>query len=109
MYLTTSDKIIPITRGFQREKLAEAARGQDRIATAAAIVCITAVFDRTTVRYGARGRGYVYMEAGHAAQNLILKAVDLGLGTTMVGHSTMRQSRASCTSTRTRCLSVCCR
>ena len=63
-YLTTSDEIIPITRGFQREKLAEAARGQDRIATAAAIVCITAVFDRTTVRYGARGRGYVYMEAG---------------------------------------------
>ena len=85
MYLTTSDKIIPITRGFQREKLAEAARGQDRIATAAAIVCITAVFDRTTVRYGARGHGYVYMEAGHAAQNLMLKAVDLGLGTTMVG------------------------
>jgi SagB-type dehydrogenase family enzyme len=84
-YLTTSDEIVPITRGFQREKLAEAARNQGWIATAAAIVCIAAVFDRTTVRNGTSGRGYVYMEAGHAAQNLMLKTVDLGLGTTMIG------------------------
>lgn len=81
----TSNEMTLITHGFQREKLAEAARGQDWIATAAAIVCIAAVFSRTTVKYGARGRGYVYMEAGHAAQSLMLQAVGLGLGTTMVG------------------------
>lgn len=84
-YLPTSDEILLVAHGLQREKLAEAARGQDWIATAAAIVCIAAVFNRTTVRYGARGRGYVYMEAGHAAQNVMLQTVELGLGTTMVG------------------------
>ena len=84
-YLATSNEMTLIAHGFQREKLAEAARGQDWIATAAAAVCIAAVFARTTVKYGLRGRGYVYMEAGHAAQNLMLQAVELGLGTTMVG------------------------
>ena len=84
-YLATSDEIVLIAHGFQREKLAEAARGQEWISTAATVVCVAAVFARTTVRYGARGRGYVYMEAGHAAQNLMLEAVELGLGTTMVG------------------------
>ena len=41
--------------------------------------------ERTTVKYGNRGRGYVYLEAGHAAENMMLQAVALGLATTMVG------------------------
>ena len=68
-----------------REGLAQAALGQDWIAGAPAVVCIAAVFDRTTVKYGNRGRGYVYMEAGHAAESLMLQAVALGLAATMVG------------------------
>lgn len=84
-YLPISNEMALIAPGFHREKLVEAARGQDWIAAAAAVVGIAAVFARTTVKYGARGRGYVYMEAGHAAQNLMLQAVELGLGTTMVG------------------------
>lgn len=84
-YLPASHEVVPVARGFQREKLADAARGQDWIATAAIIICIAAVFGRTTAKYGARGRGYVFMEAGHAAQNLLLQAVALGLGATMVG------------------------
>jgi len=84
-YLAVSNEIVLITHGFQREKLVEAVHGQDWVATAAAVVCIAAVFARTTVKYGVRGRGYVYMEAGHAAQNLMLQAAELGLGTTMVG------------------------
>jgi SagB-type dehydrogenase family enzyme len=71
--------------GHPRDKLVDAARGQEWIATAPAVICIAAVFERTTVKYGNRGRGYVYMEAGHAAESLMLQAVALGLGTTMVG------------------------
>jgi SagB-type dehydrogenase family enzyme len=71
--------------GDQREKLAGAALGQEWIASAPAVICIAAVFERTIAKYGDRGRGYVYMEAGHAAENFMLQAVALGLATTMVG------------------------
>jgi SagB-type dehydrogenase family enzyme len=71
--------------GHHREKLVDAAYGQDWIATAPVVICIAAAFGRTTIKYGNRGRGYVYMEAGHAAESLMLQAVALGLATTMVG------------------------
>lgn len=71
--------------GHQFEKLVNAARGQEWITTAPAVICIAAVFERTMVKYGNRGRGYVFMEAGHAAESLMLQAVALGLAATMVG------------------------
>ncbi len=74
-----------VAGGHQREKLAQAARGQDWIAAAPVVICISAVFERTTAKYGNRGRGYVYIEAGHAAQSLMLQALALGLATTIVG------------------------
>lgn len=49
-------------------------------------VVITAVYQRTVWKYGDRGIiRYVPMDAGHAAQNICLQAVALGLGTTTVG------------------------
>jgi nitroreductase len=40
----------------------------------------------TIEKYGEeRGRRYVHMEAGHAAQNVSLQAATLSLGTTVVG------------------------
>jgi len=84
-YRPASHELLFVAAGHQREKLAAAARGQEWIASAPAVVCIAAVFERTTVKYGNRGRGYVYMEAGHAAESLMLQAVALGLAATMVG------------------------
>lgn len=68
-----------------REQLAAAALGQDCVRDAPAVVLITAVYERTTRKYGKRGIRYVHMEAGHAAQNLCLEAVALGLGAVTVG------------------------
>lgn len=84
-YLAERHELLLVAPGHQREKLAVAAFGQEWIATAPAIVCFAAAFARTTIKYGDRGRRYVYMEAGHAAQNMMLTAVALGLATTMVG------------------------
>jgi SagB-type dehydrogenase family enzyme len=52
---------------------------------APAVFVFTAVYERTTERYGDRGIRYVHMEAGHAAENLCLQATALGLGAVTVG------------------------
>lgn len=67
------------------ERLATAAINQDWIADAAAVLVISAVFQRTTSRYGQRGERYVHMDVGIAAQNVYLQAESLGLGTVFVG------------------------
>ena len=71
--------------GDQRHLLARAALAQSWVKAAAAVVVVTAVYDRTTRKYGERGIRYVHMEVGHAAQNLFLQAEALGLATVVVG------------------------
>ena len=48
-------------------------------------IVIAADFNRTTSSYGKRGENYVYIEVGHAAENLHLQAVSEGLGSVPVG------------------------
>jgi len=62
-----------------------AAWGQQFIEAAPLNLVFAAQFSRTTGRYGRRGVRYVYMEAGHAAQNVHLQAEALGLGSVAVG------------------------
>lgn len=68
-----------LASGDQRRALARAALGQSAVSEAPAVVAIGAVYGRTTAKYGNRGRRYVHIEAGHAAQNVLLQAVALGL------------------------------
>ena len=84
-YVAKDHELSPIAAGHLHKKLVSAAPGQEWISTAPAVFCIAAIFERTTAEYGLRGRGYVYLEAGHAAESLMLQAVSLGLATTMVG------------------------
>jgi SagB-type dehydrogenase family enzyme len=63
-----------------------AALGQAAVGDAPAVFLLAAVGERTTAKYGPeRGARFVQMEAGHAAQNLLLQAVALGLGAVPVG------------------------
>ena len=69
-----------------RPALYKAALEQDSINQAPAIFVISAVYERTAMRYGAkRAERYVLLECGHATQNLLLQAVALGLGAVTVG------------------------
>jgi SagB-type dehydrogenase family enzyme len=49
------------------------------------VVAMAAVFLRTQKKYGPRGYRYTLMEAGHVAQNVSLRAVELGLATLCMG------------------------
>jgi len=74
-----------VRTGDQRGALAEAALGQACVRQAGAVLAFAAVPERTTERYGVRGVMYIHMEAGHAAENIHLQAVALGLGSVAVG------------------------
>ena len=62
------------------DRLAQACLGQDTVKTCAATFIWTAVVDRMTYRYGERGHRYLYLDAGHACQNLYLAAEAIGCG-----------------------------
>ncbi len=75
----------PVGAGDRRAALSRAALSQSWIGESAVVIAVAAVARRTTRKYGKRGRRYVYIEAGHVAQNICLQAVSLGLGVTPVG------------------------
>lgn len=66
--------------------LTDAAWGQDMIEHAPINIVWTAIFERTTKKYGERGRErYVCMDLGHSGQNVYLQATALGMGTCAIG------------------------
>lgn len=77
--------LIRLAEGDLRSKLASAALGQAWVREAPLTIALAAVFQRVTGRYQQRGIRYAWMEAGHAAQNVLLQAVALGLGGVPVG------------------------
>lgn len=85
-YRPDAHRMSLVRAGDHRSALAEAAYGQWFVAEAGCVVAILAVYARTTRRYGDRGRmRYVPMDAAHAAENVLLQAVALGLGAVPVG------------------------
>lgn len=74
-----------VVPGDARESLARASLGQMWMRDGAIYLVFTAVYARTTGRYGPRGYQYVHMEVGHAGQNVHLQSSAMGLGTVVVG------------------------
>jgi SagB-type dehydrogenase family enzyme len=68
-----------------RRAMHRTAVSQDALIEGPAVFVITAVYARTRAKYGDRAERYVHMEAGHAAQNLLLQAVALDLGGVPIG------------------------
>jgi SagB-type dehydrogenase family enzyme len=84
-YNPAEHSLLKTANGDLRKLLQKAALNQSCIGDAAIIFVFTAIYQRTTWKYGNRGLRYVHMEVGHAGQNLFLQAEALHLGTVVVG------------------------
>lgn len=84
-YLPAGHKLQQLSDQDLRRELAAAALEQEWVRFAPLDIVITAVYERTRRRYRDRAERYVILEAGHAAQNIHLQAVALGLGSVPVG------------------------
>jgi SagB-type dehydrogenase family enzyme len=69
-----------LTSGNSGQDVAKAALDQDFLNRAHVIFIWSAVLRRTMAKYGHRGLRYIFLDAGHIAQNLCLAAEALGAG-----------------------------
>jgi SagB-type dehydrogenase family enzyme len=84
-FVPQGHKLEKISSSDLRTKVMEASLNQGFIAQAPIVLIITGEYERTTKKYGERGKQYVHLEAGHAGQNIYLQVESLGLGTVTVG------------------------
>ena len=84
-YVPASHTLQALAAGDLRRHLGDIACDQKWLRDSAAIVVFSAIVQRTAVKYRERAVRYVQFEAGHAAQNLMLQAVALDLGSTAIG------------------------
>lgn len=84
-YVTEEHTLTWEIPGDLRNRLSGAALSQSMVRKAAVSLVISVVYPRITGKYGKRGIRYANMEAGHAAQNVYLLGVELGIGTCAIG------------------------
>jgi len=84
-YIPQEHALSKTVEGDKRDELQGAALDQSPVGDGFAVIVITAIYERTTGKYGQRGDRYVHMEVGSAAQNIYLQAGSLGLGTVFIG------------------------
>jgi SagB-type dehydrogenase family enzyme len=85
-YEPRGHRLLRLSTADPRPALRRAALDQAPVGEAPAVVVIAARVARTEAKYGpARSPRYVHLEAGHAAQNLLLMAVALGRAGVPVG------------------------
>ncbi len=84
-YLPEKHALELVLSGDQRSEVAKAAHEQHDIQSGAVDLIITGNYKKTSSKYGNRGERFVHMEAGHAAENVYLQTVSLGLGTVSIG------------------------
>lgn len=84
-YFPQEHGLVKIVDTDPRKELSRAALDQESVRDAPVVLVLSAVIERTAVKYGTRATRYVHMEGGHAAQNVYLQAAALKLGTVVVG------------------------
>jgi SagB-type dehydrogenase family enzyme len=84
-YSVKHHQLEQLSKGDYGTAVAKAALGQSMCAQAAAVFVWSAVFQRCKWKYGQRAYRYIYLDAGHIAENLALAAVSLNLGSCEIG------------------------
>ena len=83
-YAVETHELEQLKRGDFRIQSARAALDQEIAYTANVVFMWTAVFERSKWKYKQRAYRYIYLDAGHIAQNVALSAVALGLGSCQI-------------------------
>jgi SagB-type dehydrogenase family enzyme len=73
-----------VRKGALGPEVARSALDQGMCAKAPVVLIWTAIFERSRWKYDQRAYRYVYLDAGHVAQNLALAAVALDLGSCQI-------------------------
>jgi len=84
-YVPDGHKLVQMSAEDIRPSLVRASLGQDFIAQAPVDIIIAGNFRIVEAKYGQRSYRYLNMEIGHAAENIQLEAVSLGLVSVPVG------------------------
>lgn len=85
-YVPDGHHLVQRGKGDRRRALASAAADQTYVGEAPLVIVVTGILARTAWKFGGdRAWRYVNLEAGHAAQNLMLQATAMGLGGVTVG------------------------
>ena len=71
--------------GDFRQQIKQATLGQTMSQDAAVVMIWTAIFQRCKWKYRQRAYRYIYLDAGHVAQNLALTTTSLNLGSCQIG------------------------
>ena len=74
-----------LKEGDYAVETAKAALGQKMCVEASVVFIWTAIFQRMKWKYNQRAYRYVYLDAGHIAENLALTATSLDLGSCQIG------------------------
>jgi len=70
--------------GDFRSDISHAALEQDMCKYASVVIIWTAIFNRSKWKYGERAYRYIYLDAGHIAENFALASTSLGLGSCQI-------------------------
>jgi SagB-type dehydrogenase family enzyme len=84
-YVPDGHRVEITTERDLRPDLKAAALDQDAVERAPLVAVVVVVPERTAATYGERAGRYVDLEAGHAAQNLLLQAVAIDLVAVPIG------------------------
>jgi len=84
-YNPTRNSTQLVRSGNEKDRITDALVQGSAARSASVTIFLTAIFEKSTFKYGERGYRFILLEAGHVAQNINLVATALGLASVNIG------------------------